>query len=389
MLPARTTSLLLLALALTLAGCAKPATTSDTPATTRDVTNPTPDAGAKNARLPALPLTLRLDAPTWIEPGTPVPATASGASGALAYTWAVGQLPGTVALTGKPLNTTLISPGETATLTFTEAGLYNMHCHPHPFMRSNVTVIDGYQGPGTVEVQIQDGGTTGEYRFVPENIVVAPGTKVVYRNVGTLPHTATELGRTPPLSKLALDAASGTLQLPTSVPMPGMDMEMAPEWANVVVVAKDASGRVGIANASIYINTFPTPYNTRMTGNFPASGLPESAVPSQTKSFLLDEAGQLYLNFSAKDAASAANPALPNTAAIDIHVKANGATQDLLTSTGKASGALSVRIPPGSYTITLTPSGGANVDYNLYVTVLYDHVPPTPVLSASGEEHKH
>lgn len=381
-------SLIVLAAALLLAGCVN--TAKDPTTATTTPTASTPSIGTSNTAppLPALPITLRIDAPTWVEPGTSVPVSVTGGPGTT-YLWASGQLPGTVTPAGAPLNTSLIEPGSTKTLTFTQAGLYNMHCHPHPFMRSNVTVIDGYQGPDTVDVEIRDGDATGSYRFTPENIVVGAGTKVVYHDVGKLPHTATELARTPPIKKLDFATASGMLKLPASIPMPGMDMEMAPEWTNIVVVAKDAQGRVGIANASVYINAFPTPYNATMTGNFPASGLPESAVSPQTKSFLLDQGGALFLNFTAQDAASKTNPALPNSAAIDIHVRAQGATSDATSSTSKATGALTTRLEPGSYTITVSPNAGANVDYTAYVTVLYDHVPPAPTLTAGGEEHHH
>lgn len=380
------TGILLIAAALLLAGCvnSKPA-----PSTTTPPAGQSPPADVL-APVPALPLSLKIDGPTWVEPGTPIPVTATSTTGGtLTFTWATGQLPGTVAASGAPLNTSLIEPGSTKTLVFTRAGLYNMHCHPHPFMRSNVTVIDGYKGPDLVDVQIQDGATTSDYRFVPENIVVGPGTKVVYHDVGKLAHTSTELQRTPPLAKAALSTRSGALDLPASIAMPGMDMQMAPEWTNVVVVAQDAQGRVGIANASIYINSFPLPYNTTLQGNFAASGLPESAVAPAKKGFLLDEPGTLYLNFSAVDAASKTNPTLPNQATIDIHVKGNGETQDVVTVTGKASGASTARINPGSYSITVAPNAGTNVDYNVFVTILYDHIPPKPVLGGGGAEHQH
>jgi plastocyanin len=87
------------------------------------------------------------------------------------------------------LDTGTIAPGEQKALTFAEAGVYELHCHPHPFMLHTVTVVDG--GPAEVLVKIHDGATVEEYRYEPRNVTVGVGGRVVYLNAGREPHTAT------------------------------------------------------------------------------------------------------------------------------------------------------------------------------------------------------
>lgn len=88
------------------------------------------------------------------------------------------------------LDTGDIAPGATATLTYDALGTFAMHCHPHPWMKHNVTVTA--DAPGAVHVHIHDGGAPGDYRFEPTNITIGKGSVVTYHNHGNMTHTATE-----------------------------------------------------------------------------------------------------------------------------------------------------------------------------------------------------
>jgi len=87
------------------------------------------------------------------------------------------------------LDTGMIEPGSIARLAFTDAGTYAIHCHPHPWMKQNVTVEPG--APSEVNVDIVDGSAASDYGFQPANVTIAPGGTVVYHNTGKLAHTAT------------------------------------------------------------------------------------------------------------------------------------------------------------------------------------------------------
>lgn len=93
---------------------------------------------------------------------------------------------------GAELDTGSIQPGEVKLLSYPEAGAFAMHCHPHPFMRHNVTVDDAYAGPSRVHVDILDGQDVASYRFEPANLTVGVGTKVEYHNHGNVTHTSTQ-----------------------------------------------------------------------------------------------------------------------------------------------------------------------------------------------------
>lgn len=88
------------------------------------------------------------------------------------------------------LDTGDIAPGAQKQVTFGAGPTVAMHCHPHPFMRHNVTLQEG--APSEAHVHILDGLDEAEYRFEPENLTVAPHAVVTYHNHGNFTHTATQ-----------------------------------------------------------------------------------------------------------------------------------------------------------------------------------------------------
>jgi plastocyanin len=338
------------------------------------------------------PLTtaVSMTGPKWVAAGTKVPVGATApanAKGALTYTWAIGPLPGTAAVTSANLNTKEILAGASATLKFDKAGVYNMHCHPHPFMLSNVTVIEGYSGPAEVTVYINDGASTGEFRYVPDLVVIPVGGKVTYKNVGTQMHTATQSGQEPPLTKDGLTGLTGEVAASGA------------GWQRILLVAQDGEGRIGKAETRVYVADLPKDFVKDVTGDFmagvPNQAPPEAATEKKTDSFKLDHPGLITVNFTAVSPGPAAGtPAeAANVAAIELHLKEQGATQDTLTQEAASDGSMAGRVGAKTYELSILPRQGANIHYEVSITVVYDLVPPEPSMAPAagvdGHAHQH
>lgn len=340
------------------------------------------------------PLTsaLKLDGPQWVVSGTDVTATLTppaNAKGTLTYAWAIGPLPGTVKVTefkadtGSAKASDWIQPGATKSVTYGMAGVYAMHCHPHPTMRHNVTVIDGYAGPKTVDVYITDGATPDQYRFVPENIVIGVNTTVNYKNVGQQPHTSTAMGAQEPMLKLLpLKAANGTVKVEGE------------GWQRIIAVIQDSEGRIGIANASIYttatLPTFPTK-SIKFTFDYGVEQLAGTAAEAAAKSepVTLAHGGLVTVNWTFTDALSATGESPVD---VEIHFTKDGETQDTITGTG-ATGSLPSKALAGAYTVKVVPKMGVQIEGTVTIDVVYDLVPPAPTQPAApsmdGHNHMH
>lgn len=333
-----------------------------------------------NAVKALAPLGVKLSttAPKWVAPGASVE-VASTPTSASTFVWSIGPLPGTVTPKAVKLDTgsakdgsDWIQPGASKSVTFTEAGSFEMHCHPHPFMRSNVTVVDGYAGPKEVTVKITDGAELGTYRFVPENVLVAPGTTVVYENVGAQPHTATLMKADPPLKKLDLAKASGSVVV------------QGDGWQRIRLVAVDAEGRFGSADLPLYVKALPTYEGEPIPVTFTAGGLPEEAVAAFTKSFALEYNGTLNVTWSFVDA-PAKNGAPANNAEVDVHVFPQGSEQDVVTSELKPDGTATAKVVAGTYTLKIVPKKGVGLEGTVTIGAVYaDPVPPEPTMAGAG-----
>lgn len=376
---------LLLAAALVLAGCVntpKDVTSATTGSTSPTGTTPVLTSGGDGAVLKLLsPLsfTVSTTGAKWVEPKTTVAFTTAGGQAGWAYVWATGPLMGTPPASTATLDTgskspsDWIAPGASRSLTFTEPGVFEMHCHPHPYMRSNVTVLAGYVGPKEVTVQITDGSKPSESRYSPDNIVVGPGTKVTYTNVGQQPHTATLLKASPALKKLDATASKADVQLDGT------------GWQVVRVLALDAEGRVGAAETQVYVAPLPKFTSEPKALDFAAGGVPEQAgaVGPFSFSFVLEYNAILSVNWSVQDG-PAAGGAPVNNALVEVHVAKAGESQDVLTSEPKAAGLLTGPVASGTYNVKVVPKQGVKITGTIQVSADYlDVTPPDP--SAAGE----
>lgn len=335
------------------------------------------------------PLTsaVTIDAPAWVKSGTEVAVSLSApanAKGALTYAWAVGPLPGTVAVTAVNADTGstpsgYIQPGASKTLMYGTSGVYTMHCHPHPYMLHNVTVIDGYAGPKKVEVSIVDGASVGEYRFVPQNIVIGTNTTVTYKNVGAQPHTATTMGaQEPALTAAALKADTGTIKIEGN------------GWMRVLAIFQDSEGRLGIANKSIYVTPELPAFTTKtesMSFTYgtpgPLGGSPAQAAPKSV-GVTLAHGGLVNISYSFSDAVG---PTGQNLAEVEAHFKKDGETQDTLTGGPAADGVLEGKAIAGAYTLTVVPMQGIEISGTVVIDVVYDLIPPAPAMQEEDAGH--
>lgn len=77
----------------------------------------------------------------------------------------------------------LLSKGDSWEYRFTAAGVYNYHCHPHPFMEAQIIVSDtDPAAKERVEVTMKD------LAFSPTSVVVRVGGVVNWTNLDVVPH---------------------------------------------------------------------------------------------------------------------------------------------------------------------------------------------------------
>lgn len=365
-----------------LSGCIGGSDEPTTPAADTGGKTTLPGTGGKTTAgvvnvLNPLTSTVTSQGDSWIKSGSTIAVSATApvqAKGTVNYTWVAGALPGTAEVTAAKLDTKSIEPGASKSLKFAAAGVYRMHCHPHPYMKHNVTVVEGFSSPSKVEVSIVDGPTTGEYRFVPENIVVAPGTTVVYTNLGDQPHTTTLESQEPPVKALLLKAASGEVAVTGN------------GWQRVMVLMQDSEGRVGSAETRVYVTPELPAFPTQTVAlDFKVGGASEVS-PDVKVPVTFDHNGTVTINFTVKDAV-ASNGGPANSALVEVHFVEDGATQDTATSDPASEGSLTALVGAKTYQLLVKATQGVGVTGTVEITAVYDLVPPAPAMPAAGGEH--
>lgn len=387
-------SLLVLAL---LAGCT--AGTKDTHVSEAATTLPTscPDAmpgmdmcsvasgagsgagagGSGFAPTTKVPVTLTVSGAAWVAPGTVLDASVTppaDMSGPVSYVWAYGPMGGTVPITTmSKTKTDLILPGKSESITFDAAGVFYEHCHPHPWMRSNVTILDNGQPPVTATVHFIDGATPDTFHFTPENLVLPKGSTVVYQNDGTQPHQTMLMQQDAPLAPLPLTGTSGQVTANGA------------GWQRVVVYAMDANGHFGVAEHDVYVDPLPQPLTLHFTGGYnhtvpsaiPAPAPDPAAEGPWSFAFNAERSGTLALNWTAQDPLAANSaPADPAPASIQIDITSKDGSEKIGPSKAADKGVLEGALKGGDHTIKVTPVDGEAVAYSITLTIVYDLVPP-------------
>ncbi|MFA5861242.1 MAG: hypothetical protein WDA16_06055 [Candidatus Thermoplasmatota archaeon] len=381
----------LLGVALILSGCTMPGRQADVKATTP----PSQKIVRASITIPS-ELDTKITGATatgalWVAPGTPITLTATPptrAVGTVEYLWAIGQVPLTAPVpkpfapdTGSKV-ADYVQPGQSRAIKFDLAGIWQMHCHPHPWARGNVSVIDGYQGPSQVEVRMVDGQNRTDYRFFPENITIGPGTTVVYRNNGSQAHTATSIQQDPPLKKLPLNGTSGTINADGQ------------GWRRIYLYTHDSVGATGTAFYDVYVGTLPTFQPLKVPLEFTVGGAPSEVQGPLLQSLVTNYNGTLWLNYTVSDGLNAATGSTPNTALITVTLKDQGGSGTGQVSANKTTDKLTTRVgsPLGLgqvWNFGVYPEQGAKITGVLTVEVQYDLVPPAPTGYVDPESLPH
>src|SRR5581483_3826315 len=355
-------SLLLVAL---FAGCAG----KQDPGGSTDLSATSTQTGAKALDTPLTPLAtaVAVSGGDWVAPGASLDVTATppkDATGDVTYTWLYGPMGGTAPITVmKTTQTAMIDPGSNASITFDQAGVFLEHCHPHPWMRQNVTILDNGQPPVTVVTHFHDGASVGDFRFVPDTLVLPKGSTVIYQNDGSQAHQTMLMQQDAPVTQLSLKGASGQVSASGS------------GWMRVMVIAQDAAGRFGRAERDFYVNPLPTPLTAKYDGSYnltapsPVPAQPPSPLGSSpdVRAFTSERAGTLFLNFTSSDAVAGTAPTDPagDQSAISVDVTGKGGAPKVAsTSAPSDKGSLTGRVGAGDYTVTLTPVAGEMGTYS-------------------------
>lgn len=258
------------------------------------------------------------------------------------------------------LNTGNIDPGQAKPLTFKEEGLYQLHCHPHPWMKVNVTVKQGASAAEQT-ITIVDGRAQSEYRYAPEDIVVGPGAKVNFVNKGAQMHTATQ--------EAYLEAIPGDGKSVTFTPKNTGDYD-------VVVIARDGSTGVGTAKARLLVDaTKPDekqpvgPYNGEFQAAAPRpADLPEPAPAAESAEHSFTSPypiKSLKFTFTA----TSDTPAPPT---VGVSLQKEDGTEIANAEPAPSGEVSAADLPAGTYKIVVTAGQGALIAYEAIGEVILD-----------------
>lgn len=100
---------------------------------------------------------------------------------------ACGQSDRTLAV----FTTGCLNQDQSFSLVFDQAGTYNYHCHPHPWMKGRLIVDPDAPATPNATIRIQD------FNYHQETLTVGLGSNVTFVNADVAPHTATIEDYTP------------------------------------------------------------------------------------------------------------------------------------------------------------------------------------------------
>ena len=262
-----------------------------------------------------------------------------------------------------------IEPGaKSKILLVKEEGLYRFHCHPHPWMKFNLTVKAG--APTTDQtVTILDGKSQGEYRYAPEELVVGPGTKVQFANKGQQMHTATQ--------EAYLEIIPGEGKSVTYKPAASGDYD-------VVLLARDEASGLGEARVRLLVDA-AKPDEQQPIGPF--TGEFQKGVPNlpEQESKTFDFTSPYNFKTLKLDITATSETPVPPSVRISLAPEGGEA---LLASEPGASGSLSFEnLPAGKYVLTVTAEQGVLISYEVAGEALLDVVLTEGSAPAAGGEH--
>ncbi|MHB8586832.1 MAG: hypothetical protein ACYDDF_13475 [Thermoplasmatota archaeon] len=246
----------------------------------------------------------------------------------------MGGMAGMMQMSGLP-DSGVIGPGATGTLHFGSAGLYQVHCHPHPFMLGNVRVVGG--APTLAEMQITQDS------FQPATVEVAPGGTVRIQNLDSTAHSA-EASAYLPEGTTVLTGLRGAIPFPKAGTF------------NLTLALSDGKGTLSTVTQRVTVtSSAPSPLDA---WNFSGTlGNPPAVDPApENEPFQINGPGQVYVNSTAQTAP----PAVGN--AIFTLISANG--------TVLASGsAIVAALPAGTYALRVSAADAGPTGHGFVANV--------------------
>jgi hypothetical protein len=119
----------------------------------------------------------------------------------------------------------------------------------------------------------------------------------------------------------------------------------------------------------------------------PAGG--QDVAQQDLKSFKADHNGTVFINYTALDAAGQQNPAA-NQALVELHLRAQGDTQDVATSGPAADGHMTAMVKENTvYTLQVIARQGVGDQVVAATTIAYDTIPPGPMAYIDPESLPH
>lgn len=93
--------------------------------------------------------------------------------------------------TGSDIDSKDIAPGQSFQYTFTAPGVFEYHCHPHPWMVATITIGEAANDsvPETHVVRIVEARDSKDWGFEPDELAIRAGDTVVWVNDGATVHT--------------------------------------------------------------------------------------------------------------------------------------------------------------------------------------------------------
>lgn len=269
------------------------------------------------------------------------------------------------------LDTGYINSGESKSIKLTTPGVYQLHCHPHPWMRANITVLAGAPN-GDAVISITDGATNPEYRFGPEDTTVGPGSTVTFHNVGNQTHTATMhtfLIPIKPTGKSASYVADTTGDF------------------DVVAIARDGASGVAQSGTRLFVDP-ARPSDTLPLGPYKGTFNAGAPIPNnqQQESKLFSFA----INFPAKSltikVTSTSQTPIPTM--VSATLTRSGESSPIATMASAADGTITAsKLPEGTYTLTIFADQGVMIDYAAEGSAQLDLSPPSNSVSTGLGGH--
>jgi len=257
----------------------------------------------------------------------------------------------------------MMAPGVAYNVTLTAPGVYDYHCHPHPWMTGVVVVADE---PGALEGTVTLAAWNVK-TFLPQTVIVKPGTRLVWDNPDPAPHTVTLSRQVPLTAFAAVSDGSATLQFDRE----GVYV--------VTALATDAKGASAIAHKLVRLSrTVPDRVlDLNYTGSVQA---PASEPASHT--LTLEYPGNATIGFGW----TSTSPAEASRARLDVFAGSSASGTPIATSNGEP---LTLRLAKGTYLLRVTNEQALLVDYTVRVRAVLEVVPDFGARAGDGHDHAH